>query len=174
MQAFSGTGGASQWVCRCVYALLRLCRAPNACALFDTSHQTQSALAARQTRLPLVKPYVAGLDPVSQLCCICSLFYDILLSVQHESRLMSCEASLRRSCKARCVQSTSYFGETVTTAMHCTAVLLRKKQTVIDTSNRGMVMTACMLVQLKDLKQELGALRVAKVTGGAPNKLSKM
>jgi large subunit ribosomal protein L35e len=27
---------------------------------------------------------------------------------------------------------------------------------------------------LKDLKQELGALRVAKVTGGAPNKLSKM
>ena len=30
------------------------------------------------------------------------------------------------------------------------------------------------LVQLKDLKQELGALRVAKVTGGAPNKLSKM
>ena len=29
-------------------------------------------------------------------------------------------------------------------------------------------------MQLKDLKQELGALRVAKVTGGAPNKLSKM
>lgn len=29
-------------------------------------------------------------------------------------------------------------------------------------------------VQLKELKQELGALRVAKVTGGAPNKLSKM
>ena len=29
-------------------------------------------------------------------------------------------------------------------------------------------------LQLKDLKQELGALRVAKVTGGAPNKLSKM
>jgi ribosomal protein L29 len=29
-------------------------------------------------------------------------------------------------------------------------------------------------VQLKDLKQELGALRVAKVTGGAANKLSKM
>lgn len=28
--------------------------------------------------------------------------------------------------------------------------------------------------QLKDLKQELAALRVAKVTGGAPNKLSKM
>jgi len=28
--------------------------------------------------------------------------------------------------------------------------------------------------QLKDLKQELGALRVAKVTGGAPNKLSKI
>jgi large subunit ribosomal protein L35e len=28
--------------------------------------------------------------------------------------------------------------------------------------------------QLKELKQELGALRVAKVTGGAPNKLSKM
>mmetsp|Transcript_35640 Transcript_35640/g.90127 ORF Transcript_35640/g.90127 Transcript_35640/m.90127 type:complete len:131 (-) Transcript_35640:99-491(-) len=28
--------------------------------------------------------------------------------------------------------------------------------------------------QLKELKQELGALRVAKVTGGAPNKLSKI
>ena len=31
-----------------------------------------------------------------------------------------------------------------------------------------------MSPQLKDLKIELGALRVAKVTGGAPNKLSKM
>ena len=29
-------------------------------------------------------------------------------------------------------------------------------------------------LQLKELKQELGALRVAKVTGGAPNKLSKI
>lgn len=29
-------------------------------------------------------------------------------------------------------------------------------------------------LQLKELKTELGALRVAKVTGGAPNKLSKM
>jgi hypothetical protein len=29
-------------------------------------------------------------------------------------------------------------------------------------------------MQLKELKQELGGLRVAKVTGGAPNKLSKM
>lgn len=29
-------------------------------------------------------------------------------------------------------------------------------------------------LQLKDLKQELSALRVAKVTGGAPNKLSKI
>lgn len=28
--------------------------------------------------------------------------------------------------------------------------------------------------QLKDLKTELSLLRVAKVTGGAPNKLSKM
>lgn len=28
--------------------------------------------------------------------------------------------------------------------------------------------------QLKDLKNELSLLRVAKVTGGAPNKLSKM
>ncbi|EFN55919.1 hypothetical protein CHLNCDRAFT_52203 [Chlorella variabilis] len=28
--------------------------------------------------------------------------------------------------------------------------------------------------QLKDLKNELGGLRVAKVTGGAPNKLSKI
>lgn len=31
-----------------------------------------------------------------------------------------------------------------------------------------------MLNQLKDLKTELAALRVAKVTGGAPNKLSKI
>lgn len=31
-----------------------------------------------------------------------------------------------------------------------------------------------LLDQLKDLKQELAALRVAKVTGGAPNKLSKI
>ena len=36
------------------------------------------------------------------------------------------------------------------------------------------VLTATFMLQLKDLKQELGALRVAKVTGGAPNKLSKM
>ncbi|KAK9821631.1 hypothetical protein WJX74_001798 [Apatococcus lobatus] len=33
---------------------------------------------------------------------------------------------------------------------------------------------ADLQAQLKDLKQELGALRVAKVTGGAPNKLSKI
>ena len=31
-----------------------------------------------------------------------------------------------------------------------------------------------LLNQLRDLKQELAALRVAKVTGGAPNKLSKI
>eukprot|EP00244_Chara_vulgaris_P011007 TRINITY_DN527_c0_g1_i2.p2 TRINITY_DN527_c0_g1~~TRINITY_DN527_c0_g1_i2.p2 ORF type:complete len:124 (+),score=37.17 TRINITY_DN527_c0_g1_i2:213-584(+) len=31
-----------------------------------------------------------------------------------------------------------------------------------------------LLVQLKELKTELAALRVAKVTGGAPNKLSKI
>lgn len=31
-----------------------------------------------------------------------------------------------------------------------------------------------LCVQLKDLKTELAGLRVAKVTGGAPNKLSKM
>ena len=31
-----------------------------------------------------------------------------------------------------------------------------------------------LLSQLKDLKAELALLRVAKVTGGAPNKLSKM
>lgn len=29
-------------------------------------------------------------------------------------------------------------------------------------------------MQLKELKTELGTLRVAKVTGGAPNKLAKM
>lgn len=33
---------------------------------------------------------------------------------------------------------------------------------------------ADLLGQLKDLKAELALLRVAKVTGGAPNKLSKM
>ncbi|KAE9445344.1 hypothetical protein C3L33_22759, partial [Rhododendron williamsianum] len=33
---------------------------------------------------------------------------------------------------------------------------------------------ADLLSQLKDLKAELALLRVAKVTGGAPNKLSKM
>lgn len=33
---------------------------------------------------------------------------------------------------------------------------------------------ADLLAQLKDLKAELSLLRVAKVTGGAPNKLSKM
>jgi len=33
---------------------------------------------------------------------------------------------------------------------------------------------ADLLNQLKDLKAELALLRVAKVTGGAPNKLSKM
>ncbi|GIL94592.1 hypothetical protein Vretimale_823 [Volvox reticuliferus] len=31
-----------------------------------------------------------------------------------------------------------------------------------------------LISQLKDLKSELSALRVAKVTGGAPNKLSKI
>lgn len=31
-----------------------------------------------------------------------------------------------------------------------------------------------LLNQLKELKAELALLRVAKVTGGAPNKLSKM
>jgi large subunit ribosomal protein L35e len=31
-----------------------------------------------------------------------------------------------------------------------------------------------LINQLKELKSELGALRVAKVTGGAPNKLSKI
>ncbi len=31
-----------------------------------------------------------------------------------------------------------------------------------------------LLNQLKELKSELGGLRVAKVTGGAPNKLSKI
>lgn len=30
------------------------------------------------------------------------------------------------------------------------------------------------MLQLKELKTELGTLRVAKVTGGAPNKLAKM
>lgn len=34
---------------------------------------------------------------------------------------------------------------------------------------------ACVYcLQLKELKEELAGLRVAKVTGGAPNKLSKM
>ena len=37
-----------------------------------------------------------------------------------------------------------------------------------------MVPTVDVMVQLKELKTELGTLRVAKVTGGAPNKLAKM
>lgn len=41
-------------------------------------------------------------------------------------------------------------------------------------SNKLMASFVLFLLQLKELKQELGALRVAKVTGGAPNKLSKM
>lgn len=41
-----------------------------------------------------------------------------------------------------------------------------------DASLSSPTLRVCL--QLKDLKQELGQLRVAKVTGGAPNKLSKM
>lgn len=40
---------------------------------------------------------------------------------------------------------------------------------------RSLPSSPCLpALQLKDLKNELGGLRVAKVTGGAPNKLSKM
>lgn len=38
----------------------------------------------------------------------------------------------------------------------------------------SILLTTCTRAQLKDLKTELAGLRVAKVTGGAPNKLSKM
>lgn len=39
---------------------------------------------------------------------------------------------------------------------------------------QGFLLTSPFVVQLKELKTELAALRVARVTGGAPNKLSKM
>ena len=47
-----------------------------------------------------------------------------------------------------------------------TSVLAEQRFVILEVS--------CLRPQLKELKQELGALRVAKVTGGAPNKLSKM
>ena len=40
--------------------------------------------------------------------------------------------------------------------------------------SRSSLLLSPFTKQLRELKQELGALRVAKVTGGAPNKLSKM
>ena len=39
---------------------------------------------------------------------------------------------------------------------------------------RALTASPSPRVQLKELKTELAQLRVAKVTGGAPNKLSKM
>ena len=42
------------------------------------------------------------------------------------------------------------------------------------THHAGLPLPSLQNAQLKDLKTELAALRVAKVTGGAPNKLSKM
>lgn len=39
---------------------------------------------------------------------------------------------------------------------------------------RRRMLRFCAAVQLKELKTELGSLRVAEVTGGAPNKLAKM
>ena len=43
--------------------------------------------------------------------------------------------------------------------------------------HQSLITVPCFLTitpQLTDLKTELAGLRVAKVTGGAPNKLSKM
>jgi large subunit ribosomal protein L35e len=42
------------------------------------------------------------------------------------------------------------------------------------TLNTHPLPSSLYFVQLKELKQELAGLRVAKVTGGAPNKLSKI
>eukprot|EP00218_Dolichomastix_sp_CCMP3274_P012200 CAMPEP_0170136340 /NCGR_PEP_ID=MMETSP0033_2-20121228/3210_1 /TAXON_ID=195969 /ORGANISM="Dolichomastix tenuilepis, Strain CCMP3274" /LENGTH=123 /DNA_ID=CAMNT_0010372039 /DNA_START=18 /DNA_END=389 /DNA_ORIENTATION=- len=47
--------------------------------------------------------------------------------------------------------------------------MARLKVHELRSKSKGELMT-----QLKDLKTELAALRVAKVTGGAPNKLSKI
>jgi hypothetical protein len=49
-----------------------------------------------------------------------------------------------------------------------------------DAADNSLLLLHCfwllllVLLQLNELKTELAALRVAKVTGGAPNKLSKM
>lgn len=45
---------------------------------------------------------------------------------------------------------------------------------VYDLELNSIFIKLGMMLQLKELKQELAALRVAKVTGGAPNKLSKI
>lgn len=41
-------------------------------------------------------------------------------------------------------------------------------------TNTDLLLWLLLCLQLNELKTELAALRVAKVTGGAPNKLSKM
>ncbi len=52
--------------------------------------------------------------------------------------------------------------------MHVPRVAKLKAHELRDKSKKDLH------TQLKELKTELGGLRVAKVTGGAPNKLSKM
>lgn len=55
-----------------------------------------------------------------------------------------------------------------------TKAALLGKTSVLAEQRFVILEVSCLRPQLKELKQELGALRVAKVTGGAPNKLSKM
>lgn len=68
--------------------------------------------------------------------------------------LVVCDAALLRCAACRVVGVVLWFVDSLTYL-------------------RGFACAIC-IPQLKDLKTELGALRVAKVTGGAPNKLSKM
>lgn len=60
--------------------------------------------------------------------------------------------------------------------MSSTMLWLRMAASAVASLREELIASPCSLprLQLKDLKQELGGLRVAKVTGGAPNKLSKM
>jgi len=93
------------------------------------------------------------------------------MCVQPESRLMSCGPSPRQNCRPRCAcHSTLNSSPQVSKGIqHYTTFIQAMSAHLVF-----RVLTAIFILQLKDLKQELGALRVAKVTGGAPNKLSKM
>ena len=111
------------------------------------------------------------------LSCIVALSFPKVPSmcVQPESRLMSCGQSPRQNCRPRwafysTLNSASQVSKGNSASDYINFVKAMSAQLLFQLS----VLTATFMLQLKDLKQELGALRVAKVTGGAPNKLSKM